>query len=410
MSKKDKDKRKKGEGKEGGSAWMGDLRRPFTPGETERPRADPARGSSPPPVPGDEDLFEMRIPPLRPVTLEPRSAEDLGEETLADIAPIGPTEFAGGLSPESVAAPPEAARPAASMVQLEQQIRDLEARLDEMISRGGHHEAPTRVGGHQGGARRAARGRGIVAGGRHRPGGGAVGQRPGSSGAGGGGDPAARRSRARRAHPGPRQRGPGHRARSAPARLLPAPVGAHRPAQAVRGGRRVRPRSQVRGAVSAVLRLPLQDVLPRRGRGHREHPRRGPLPRGLQPLRRPPALRRHHAAHHRAPRAPHRARAALARRGLRLLPPLRGHGDEPARRGARLPGERGAPARRRQPGRRLPRGRQGHRQALPRALPPPALRPRRLHPPLPAGPGRRSCPPPSSAPRRRTPCSTASST
>lgn len=67
----------------------------------------------------------------------PSSGYELSEETQADIAPIGPTEYAFS---ESVAAPPEAEAPrpaatAASREHLEQQIKDLEARLDEMIGR-----------------------------------------------------------------------------------------------------------------------------------------------------------------------------------------------------------------------------------------------------------------------------------
>src|SRR5262249_2743006 len=93
----------------------------------------------------DEDLFEARIPPLRPVTIDPPLGEDLGEET--DVAPVGPTEYAGAASAESLSAPAEAARPAASMEQLEQQIRDLEARLGEVTPRrGGRPGAPPASG------------------------------------------------------------------------------------------------------------------------------------------------------------------------------------------------------------------------------------------------------------------------
>jgi len=60
---------------------------------------------------------------------------DLTEDTHGDIAPIGPTEFTGPPSADA----PETDRSAheqpssASVEQLEQQIRDLEARLDAMI-------------------------------------------------------------------------------------------------------------------------------------------------------------------------------------------------------------------------------------------------------------------------------------
>ncbi len=64
----------------------------------------------------------------------PSSGYELSEETQADIAPIGPTEYAFS---ESLAAPAEAEAPRApaSREHLEQQIKDLEARLDEMIGR-----------------------------------------------------------------------------------------------------------------------------------------------------------------------------------------------------------------------------------------------------------------------------------
>ncbi len=67
------------------------------------------------------------------------SGDDVGDETQADIAPIGPTEYAFA---EPLSAPPEIpsearapAPGAASVEHLEQQIKDLEARLDDMIER-----------------------------------------------------------------------------------------------------------------------------------------------------------------------------------------------------------------------------------------------------------------------------------
>ena len=114
MSKKDKDKDKRKKGDPGkddpDSAWIADLRR--------------AR-------PGEQGPMTHR---------STSSAEDLSEDTVGDVAPIGPTEIAGATAaPDSVASRPavEALRPPASMGQIEQQIRDLEARLDEMIGRGG---------------------------------------------------------------------------------------------------------------------------------------------------------------------------------------------------------------------------------------------------------------------------------
>lgn len=62
---------------------------------------------------------------------------ELSEETQSDIAPIGPTEYAGAgpssMPSESSGEGEVSAHGSSSVVQLEQQIRDLEARLDEMI-------------------------------------------------------------------------------------------------------------------------------------------------------------------------------------------------------------------------------------------------------------------------------------
>ena len=72
------------------------------------------------------------------------------------------------------------------------------------------------------------------------------------------------------------------------------------------------------------------------------------------------------------------------------------------RRRARPPGQRAPPALRRGAARaRLPRGPQGHREALQGPLPAAPLRPRRLRRGGDARAARRSCPSPSSAPRRR---------
>jgi 1-acyl-sn-glycerol-3-phosphate acyltransferase len=151
MSKKDKDKRKKGDsGRDIGSAWMGDLRRKSEAPSVARPDEDAGDPFGAAPLTHRSTATrvgdlppEARFPPLRPVTIE-----DLSEDGLADIAPIGPTEYAG-LSPETAAA--EAVRPSgsegslpragASMDQLARQIRDLEARLDDMIAHGGQPPA-----------------------------------------------------------------------------------------------------------------------------------------------------------------------------------------------------------------------------------------------------------------------------
>ena len=69
----------------------------------------------------------------------PSSGYDLSEETQADIAPIGPTEYAFSDPLSSSSAPevevPRPAPSAASREHLQQQIKDLEARLDAMIGR-----------------------------------------------------------------------------------------------------------------------------------------------------------------------------------------------------------------------------------------------------------------------------------
>ena len=180
MSKKDK--RKKGKAKPAG--WIADLRRgtpwsaeakpspaPEAPQEkvnamsliTPEPAVEeiPAAASEPVvaadpiaaelPPEGDTDrrdgpgAYPAIPPPARlPDTAFGRTdahapSYDFSEDTQFDIAPIGPTEYA---FPDTVSMPPEgdAPRPAAAVggagvEHLEQQIKDLEARLDEMIER-----------------------------------------------------------------------------------------------------------------------------------------------------------------------------------------------------------------------------------------------------------------------------------
>ncbi len=125
MSKKDKEKRKKGEDRVPGlSAWMGDLRPQRTASAERR------RPSSHPPA-SPLTRRSTLVAPGMVEAPEGAGAEDLG----VDVAPVGPTEQAGASAPQSV---PPAAAPAPvasmSMEQLQQQIRELEARLDEMIS------------------------------------------------------------------------------------------------------------------------------------------------------------------------------------------------------------------------------------------------------------------------------------
>jgi 1-acyl-sn-glycerol-3-phosphate acyltransferase len=107
-----------------------------------------------PPV---EDASGALVPAPRPVASssygggEPE--EEISEDSAIDIAPVGPTEWATG--PESMAAPTRRQEPAeapqASVEQLAQQIRDLEARLDEMIATGARE--PSQRPGTEAGAR-----------------------------------------------------------------------------------------------------------------------------------------------------------------------------------------------------------------------------------------------------------------
>jgi 1-acyl-sn-glycerol-3-phosphate acyltransferase len=104
-----------------------------------------------PSVPSLSELVRDATPELTVAVLDratpvPSSASfDLSDETHTDIAPIGPTEYAGaelssvGLYTGSAEAPPKSGaevvpKSGPSVEQLEQQIRELEARLDEMIA------------------------------------------------------------------------------------------------------------------------------------------------------------------------------------------------------------------------------------------------------------------------------------
>ena len=134
-------------------------------------------------------------------------------------------------------------------------------------------------------------------------------------------------------------------------------------------------RGRLRPHAARVL-LPL--LVQGRGRGDRERPLRQRRAAGLQPRRRPAAGRRDdrqgdsRGASQPPAAVPHR-RALL--QGLSRL--LDADPEDRRRRGA--PRERAPAALRRAPARaRLPRGPQGHREALPRPLPVAALRSRRL--------------------------------
>lgn len=180
MSKKDKRRRESRRTDDTG--WLGDERGPVA-SPREATRLDAPRGAEASPATrrsteasGDEaydavassasagDAEPLFIPKLAPLSLSavdaPSRADDLGEETAADIAPIGPTEVAayamesfsfGGTSPQtSLRADdadkvpprgpsidsernPSASGHAPTVEQLEQHIRDLEAKLDAMI-------------------------------------------------------------------------------------------------------------------------------------------------------------------------------------------------------------------------------------------------------------------------------------
>lgn len=162
MSKKDKRKKDKREP----SAWITDLRRgttwsdrPPAPQEQEvtamnlikpDPEPEPMDADAPAEInasaPAEAGAYPAIPRPSRLLDtafavgdLPPSSGYELSDETQADIAPIGPTEYAFG-EPLSVApGSDEELAPAvsgvASVEHLEQQIKDLEARLDAMIER-----------------------------------------------------------------------------------------------------------------------------------------------------------------------------------------------------------------------------------------------------------------------------------
>jgi 1-acyl-sn-glycerol-3-phosphate acyltransferase len=159
MAKKDK---RKGDSGRPGWAWMADLR-------TSRDRAVDADVCEPEQIPetsgdgssaaragvamGGSASLDTIVAPLPPVNLEPplsedgsSSADELGDETMADIAPVGPTVMGqdppdASAQPESIAARTQDSSPPASVEHLAAQIRELEARLDEMIAAGGR-DAP----------------------------------------------------------------------------------------------------------------------------------------------------------------------------------------------------------------------------------------------------------------------------
>ncbi len=168
----------------------------------------------------------------------------------------------------------------------------------------------------------------------------------------------------------PELKGPARRGR--PLEPLPPP-------QPDALARRLRLRRGRGAAVARAVRLPLHGVVARDALGRREHPAARPRAPRRQPLRRPAVGRRDGQArdHARAPGAPRRADAHPRHVHDAAVPAA--VAEAPGR-GPRLSGERGAAPEPRRARRRLPRGRQGRRQALPRPLPARAFRPRRLRP------------------------------
>ena len=127
-----------------------------------------------------------------------------------------------------------------------------------------------------------------------------------------------------------------------------------------------------------ALRLPLPLLVPLRGRGDRERPGRRRRAAGLQPLRRAAARRDDDPQGGQGGAPAPAARAPDRRALLQGQPAVLDAGAEDRRR-AGPPGQRAAPALRRGPARaRLPRGPQGHGEALQGPLQAAALRARRL--------------------------------
>ena len=164
---------------------------------------------------------------------------------------------------------------------------------------------------------------------------------------------------------------------------LPAPGGrAARPPARDRArppGHRLGPLGADRGPDGPHgLRLALPLLVPLRGRGHRERARHRRRAAGLQPLGRAAARR---GDDHQGDQGGARPPAAAAPHRRALLQGLSGlqHARGQDRRRARPPGQRAPPAGRRGAARaRLPRGPQGHGEALQGPLQAAPLRPRRL--------------------------------
>ncbi len=206
--------------------------------------------------------------------------------------------------------------------------------------------------------------------------------------------PAPRRAADGETEPGGWERTPRRRTR---VRAAPAE-------RSLRTGRvRLRPRAR-RHRRAARLPAALREVLPRRGERHRERAAHRARAAGGQSRRWAVAVGRGDDRRRRPHRTPGGTVPAPARCRPALRDARRGHAGAPLRRDAGLPRRRRPVAARRRAGRRLARGVQGHRQALPRPLPAAALRTRRLRAVRDHAPGPRSSRSRSSARRRSTRC------
>ncbi len=148
-----------------------------------------------------------------------------------------------------------------------------------------------------------------------------------------------------------------------------------------------------------------KQLLPRRGPRRRRRARERPLPARRQPLGH--AAARRHDAQDRGASASTRSTATCAGSPRTSSSTSRSSASFANRLGAVRACQENAERllRHEDARRRVPRGHQGHRQALSRALPAPALRARRLREARACARARRSCRSRSSAPRRRTRCS-----
>lgn len=114
------------------------------PSHDEEPLEDAPRTRRSTPRPPAGPAADFRVAPLPPVTIADAPPLDAPPTELlpdleidgegdADVSPIGPTEARAAVSSEPEAPKPQPSQGAASVEDLERQIRELEARLDGMI-------------------------------------------------------------------------------------------------------------------------------------------------------------------------------------------------------------------------------------------------------------------------------------